>query len=169
MHLSRYIYLALFIEICDIATVVLWGKQNLSVCSSFDLSNSHSRQHKSYISLIRCDLLSINWSRMLLLYAHYSDFLMGPLASQITSLTIVYSTVHSGADQRKYKCSASLAFVWGIHRWPVNSPHKWPETRKCFYLVTSSCWWFVYEYRRHDMETFPYYRPFLRAWCVRCY
>ena len=33
-------------------------------------------------------------------------------------------------DQRKHQSSASLAFVRGIHRWPVNSPHKWPVTRK---------------------------------------
>ena len=57
---------------------------------------------------------------------------MGAIASQITSLTIVYSTVYSGADQRKHQSSASLAFVRGIHRWPVNSPHKWPETRNMF-------------------------------------
>ena len=52
--------------------------------------------------------------------------------SQITSLTIVYSTVNSDADQRKHQSSASLAFVRGIHRGPVNSPHKWPVTRKMF-------------------------------------
>ena len=57
---------------------------------------------------------------------------MGPIASQITSLTIVYSTVYSDEDQRNYQSSASLAFVRGIHRWPVNSPHKWPVTRKMF-------------------------------------
>ena len=57
---------------------------------------------------------------------------MGAMASQITSLTIVYSTVYSGADQRKRKSSASLAFVRGIHRWPVNSPHKGPVARKMF-------------------------------------
>ena len=57
---------------------------------------------------------------------------MGPIASQITSLTIVYSTVYSDADQRKHQRSASLAFVRGIHRGPVNSPHKWPVTRKMF-------------------------------------
>ena len=57
---------------------------------------------------------------------------MSTMASQITSLTIVYSTVYSGADQRKYQSSASLAFVWGIHRWLVNSPHKGPVTRKMF-------------------------------------
>ena len=53
--------------------------------------------------------------------------------SQMTSLTIIYSTVNSGADQtKKHQSSASLAFVWGIHRRPVNSPHKWPVTRKMF-------------------------------------
>ena len=57
---------------------------------------------------------------------------MGVMASQITSLTIVYLTVYSGANQRKRQSSASLAFVWGIHRWPVNSPHKGPVTRKMF-------------------------------------
>ena len=57
---------------------------------------------------------------------------MSSIASQITSLTIVYSAVYSGADQRKHQSSASLAFVRGSHRGPVNSPHKWPVTRKMF-------------------------------------
>ena len=61
---------------------------------------------------------------------HYDDVIMGAMASQITSLTIVYSTVYSGADQRKHQSSVSLAFVRGIHRGPVNSPHRWPVTRK---------------------------------------
>ena len=53
---------------------------------------------------------------------------MGEMASRITGLTIVYST----ADQRKHQSAAPLAFVRGIHRWPVNSPHKRPITRKMF-------------------------------------
>ena len=57
---------------------------------------------------------------------------MSTMAYQITSLTIVYSIGYSGADQRKKQSSASLAFVRGIHRWPVNSPHKGPVTRKMF-------------------------------------
>ena len=57
---------------------------------------------------------------------------MGTVASQITILTIVYTTVYSDADQSKHQSSASLAFVWAIHRGPVNSPHKWPVTRKMF-------------------------------------
>ena len=61
-----------------------------------------------------------------------SDVIMGAIASQLTSISIVYSTVCSGADQRKHQSSASLAFEMGINRWPVNSPHKWPVTRKMF-------------------------------------
>ena len=57
---------------------------------------------------------------------------MTAMASQITSLTIVYLIVYSGTDQIKYQSSTSLAFVWGIHRGPVNSPHKGPVTRKMF-------------------------------------
>ena len=63
---------------------------------------------------------------------HYTDVTMSPMASRITSLGIVYSTVYSVADQRKHQSSASLAFVRRIHRGPVNSPHKWPVTRKMF-------------------------------------
>ena len=69
--------------------------------------------------------LTINWK-------HYCDVIMGLVASQITSLTIVYSTIYSDADQRKHQSSASLAFVRGIHWGPVNYPHKWPVTWKMF-------------------------------------
>ena len=65
-------------------------------------------------------------------FVHYSDVIMSTMASQITSLTIVYSTVYSSANQRKHQSFASLAFVRGIHWWPVDSQHKWPVTRKMF-------------------------------------
>ena len=61
---------------------------------------------------------------------HYGEVIMGAIASQITSLTLVYSTVYLDADQRKHQSFASLAFVWGIHR--GHSPYKWPVTRKMF-------------------------------------
>ena len=86
---------------------------------------------------------------------------MGMIASQITSLMIVYSIVYSDADQRKHQSSASLAFVQGIHRGPVNSLHKWPVTRKmfpfddvimdtmqCRYNVVSFLW---NPYKRHPI------------------
>ena len=64
---------------------------------------------------------------------HYGDVIMGAIASQITSLTIVvYSTVYSDAERRKHQSSASLLFVRGTHRGPVYSPYKWPVTRKMF-------------------------------------
>ena len=63
---------------------------------------------------------------------YYNDVVMSAMAYQITSLMIVYLTVYSGTDQRKYQSSASLAFVRGIHRWPVYSPHKGPVTRNLF-------------------------------------
>ena len=74
------------------------------------------------------------------------------MASQITSPTLVYSTVHSGADQRKHQSSASLAFVRGIHWWLSIFPHKWPVTRKMFPfddvimldVIKMSCVWWEY-------------------------
>ena len=63
---------------------------------------------------------------------HYSDVIVSTMTPQITSLTVVYSIVYSDADQRKHQSPVSLAFVRGIHRSPMNSPHKGPVTRKMF-------------------------------------
>ena len=71
---------------------------------------------------------------------HYNDVIKGAIASQITSLTIVHSTVYSGADQRKHQSSASLAFVRGIHRWPAQMASN---------AETFSIWW------RHHEKTSP--------------
>ena len=68
---------------------------------------------------------------------------MCTVASQITSLTIVYSTDDSGADQRKYQSPPSLAFVRGIHRGPVNSPHKGPVTRKILLFDDVIMWYMI--------------------------
>ena len=51
--------------------------------------------------------------------SHYSYILMSAMACQITGILIVCSSVCSGADQRKHQSFASLAFVMGIHLWPV--------------------------------------------------
>ena len=61
---------------------------------------------------------------------------MGTMASQITSLTIVYSAVYSGADQSKHQSSASLAFVWGIHRGPGEFPAQMASNAE-----NVSIWW----------------------------
>ena len=90
------------------------------------MAHYHSKHRK------RCDISH-----------HYSDVIMGAPASQITSLTIVYSNVYSGEDQRKDQSSASLAFVWGIHRWPVNSPQRASNAENV------SIWW-----RHHATKMF---------------
>ena len=74
---------------------------------------------------------------------HYGYVIMGTIASQLTSLTIVYSTVYWDADQRKHQSSASLAFVRGIHRGPVNSPHRGPVTRKMVPFDDVIMLWFI--------------------------
>ena len=88
------------------------------------LARSHThaqtkQKSNKTMPIIKCDCM-----------VHYSDGIMSAMASQITSITIVYSIAYSGAHQRKHRRSASLAFMTGIHRWPVNSPHKRPVTRK---------------------------------------
>ena len=65
-------------------------------------------------------------------FKHHNDIMISAMASQITGVLIVCSSVGSGADQRIHQSSASLAFVWGIHRWPVNSPLEGPMTWKMF-------------------------------------
>ena len=78
---------------------------------------------------------------------HYGDVIMSAMASQITSLPIVYSTVYSGADQRKHQSSGSLPFVRGIQRGTVNSPHKGPVTRKMFpfddFIMVALCFEYI--------------------------
>ena len=82
------------------------------------------------------NILLIAWPGLITWFLQWRH--NGAMASLITGLTIVPSTFYSAADQRKHQSSVSLAFVRGSHRWRVNSPHKWPVTRKCFHLMTSS-------------------------------
>ena len=106
---------------------------------------------------------------------HYCDVIMGPTASQITSTTSVYSIVYSGTDQRKHQSSATLAFVRGIHRGPVNSPHKWPATRKRFpcddVIMKHDCcsmpyilWWYTDIIA--SVHCCPPYTPSPRVWLL---
>ena len=71
-------------------------------------------------------------------FHYYIDVIMTTMASQITSLTDVYSTVYSDADQRKHQSSTSLAFEWVIHRDRWISHTKGQLRGKCFHLMTSS-------------------------------
>ena len=88
-----------------------------------------SENFRWHISVI---LYSLNGRRAGKYIYRYNDVIMSTMVSQTTSLTTVYSSVYSGADQRKHQSSATLAFVTGIHLWPVNSPHTGPVTWKMF-------------------------------------
>ena len=59
---------------------------------------------------------SIHTGLALSVIIHYIYVIMTTVASQITSLAVVYSIVYSDADERSHQSSASLAFVRGIHR-----------------------------------------------------
>ena len=89
----------------------------------------------SFLLVDLCELFPI-------IFTHYRDVFMSAMASQIIGVPMAYSTVSSGADQRKHQSSASLALVKGIHRWAVNSSHKGPVTRKMFpfdAVIRGSC------------------------------
>ena len=110
-------------------------------CVSSGLSSDHETTRKVVICFFFNRVFNDLRSCPLRLYQHpihYSDVIMTTIASLITSLAVVYSAVYSDADQRKHQSSASLAFVWGIHR------DRWiPRTKgqlrgKCFHLMTSS-------------------------------
>ena len=89
----------------------------------------------------------------------YNDVMMGTMTSQNTSLTIVYSTVYSGADQRKHKISESLA-LWGEFTDDRSIPRTKDQWRwKCFHLMTSR--WEVME---HSGAKWPVLR--LLHWCL---
>ena len=96
-------------------------------------------------------------------YFHYNDVIMGMIVSQITSLTIVYSTVHSGADQRKHQSSASMAFVRGIHRFPVISG-EW----KYDILVLSKSLYGAYRVgtNQHELDNGLAMHHYLNQWCL---
>ena len=110
-----------------LAQVMAWCRQATSHC----LSQCWPRSLLPY-GVTRPQWVKLHSKQKDRLCPHYSNIIMSVVASQITSLTIVYSTVYSGADQRKHQSSASLAFVRGIHWWPMNSLHKGPVMRKMF-------------------------------------
>ena len=128
-----YVFLALthqlkiFLQWCNLCVMASHIIGNLTIFKQL-VQADNAGNLTSSVLLVLCEAIE-----------HYTDVTMSPMASQITSPGIVYSTVYWGADQRKHQSSASLAFVRRIHRGPVNSPHKRPVTRKCFHLMTSSC------------------------------
>ena len=145
-----------FDSCCDLVTLLKWrnlvrcllgryfqmsfGPNHLIVVLTFKERNSVNISDQSlflppvFLHLQKSYSLNLIdiWQVPLASVVHYIDVIMSMMASQITSVSIVYSTVCSGPDQRKHQNSMSLAFVRGIHRWLVNSLHNGPVTWKMF-------------------------------------
>ena len=115
-----------------ISDTIWWNEPLLST----NISNSYFRINELRIS---CSLLTVTTESSSTHYnivcQDYHDIWMGAKASQITSLTIVYSSVYSGTDKRKHQSSASLAFVRGIH-WTIEFPAKRASNAE-----NDSIWW----------------------------
>ena len=117
------------------SSVCTWRNKNYLYVKMFHVGSyviislcvCHEVIYSSVYKILLVSLTHLPYCRI-----HYDDVIMTMLASQITSLAVVYSIVYSGVNQRKHQSSASLAFVREIHRGPVNFPHKWPVTRKMF-------------------------------------
>ena len=77
---------------------------------TMNLLNFEKLDIQIYLKLNVCKIMAECFN---ICICHYNDVIMSAMASQITSLTIVYSTIYSGTDQRKYQSSASMAFVCG--------------------------------------------------------
>ena len=120
----------------DSDNYILWSEYILLIYSKYQWEffrlGYFALWYQSVLVLLRCVTAIAS--------GHYNDVIMSAIASQITSLTIIYLSVYSGADQRKHQSSASLTLVRGIHRWAVNSPHKGPVTRKIFPLDDVIMW-----------------------------
>ena len=86
--------------------------------------------HSSWQIIYMTSIRKVLHLRGVYFVIHYSDVIMSVMTCQITSTRLFVN--RSGAHQRKYQSSASQAFVWGIHRSLVNSPHKWPVTQKMY-------------------------------------
>ena len=115
-----------------------WTRRHLNIRMS---PNQYKDPHVEYKMVLL--ILSLTWESPYLerpssyietrpRKPHYNDVIMSGMVSQITRISIVCSAVGSGADQRKHQNFASLAYVWEIHRWPVNSSHKRPVIWKMF-------------------------------------
>ena len=93
--------------------------------------NSRKKYQIANILHPRCLRLMLVQSKVTL-YFHYSDVIMNAIALQIIGVSIVCSSVFFRRRSKKHQSSALLAFVSGIHQWPMDSPHRGPVTRKMF-------------------------------------
>ena len=122
-HISVQIQILIYLDaaLCSVIGNLYRSLAGASTNTNKDFSPHLIRRSASYF-VTTPDL----WPHLF----HYNDVIMSAMASQTTGVSIIYTAVCSGADQWKHQSSASLAFAWEIHRWPVNSRHKNTVTPK---------------------------------------
>ena len=109
-----------------------------------------------WLLIVRWRLIALEGSRGInTVSTHYNDVIMGMMASQITSLTIVYSTVYSDTDQRKHQSSASLAICAGNSLVTGEFPAQMASNAE-----NVSIWWCHHEHL-HCMLWWSVVTPFL--------
>ena len=99
---------------------------------------------KFYVCLCCATCYTLHWTPIY----HCNDVIMSAMASQITGVSIVCSTICSSADQRNHQSSASLAFVRGMHRSPVDPPSQMAINAEIIFS-----WW-----RHHYWESMATYQ-----------
>ena len=126
-----------------------------SACLSMLIDGLHpnKRSTGNYTESPKLHLVSwIMWNRY-----HYSDVIKGMMASQITSLAIAYSTVYSGADQRKHQKFSVTGLCVGnspvTGEFPAQMAMQWRG--KWFHLMTSS--WKVHCFHRVPAAMIKWY------------
>ena len=118
-HKTGVLFLMYYYNHIQNIPTIMHTAQILLFCYAFvHISLRATLKYKHWFQLV--------WKR------HYNDVIMSTMAYKITGVSIVYSNICSDQDLRKHQSFASLAFVRGIHRWPANSQHKAPVTRKMF-------------------------------------
>ena len=70
----------------------------------FIMNNDNVNGFDNFWTVISCIMhmqISSGFVHLYVAAVHYSDVILGPMASQITNLSIVYSAVYSGPDKKK--------------------------------------------------------------------
>ena len=136
MSLSKHTCYPKGVDKAIVLECTCWKYSWIHVLSISEISNSYHNFDATFSQTLFQNLFhrthSGHCGQNLNIGTHYNDIIVSAMASQITGVSIVCSTVGSSADQRKRQSSASLAFVRGIHRWPANSSYKGPVTRIFF-------------------------------------
>ena len=117
--------------VCSVTTIVgiafVRKKLILFHPKQWPRRNWISEFNRSHYEFLRPLFPKIWLSKSASTYCHYNDVIMAAMASQITSLTFVYSTVYSGTDEKKTQMASNMenVSVWWRHHGGKNGYGQW--------------------------------------------